>query len=105
MCARGGRARRLVCEPAVAVTLDKLKAKQAITYVIRNAIAESPAGGEVRVDGMLRDGSVEIAVTDTGPGIAPEHREAIFTPFFTTKDSNGPRPRDRARLARGPRRR
>ncbi|MBO0796021.1 MAG: PAS domain S-box protein, partial [Ktedonobacteraceae bacterium] len=30
-------------------------------------------------------GWVEISVSDTGMGIAPEHRERIFQPFFTTK--------------------
>ena len=29
--------------------------------------------------------SVEIKVTDTGSGIAPEHLSKLFTPFFTTK--------------------
>jgi signal transduction histidine kinase len=31
------------------------------------------------------DGWAAIAVTDTGKGIAPEHRARLFTPFFTTK--------------------
>ena len=31
------------------------------------------------------DGSCQIAFTDTGPGIPPEIRDKIFTPFFTTK--------------------
>jgi CheY-like chemotaxis protein len=29
---------------------------------------------------------VEVAVQDEGPGIAPEHRDRIFVPYFTTKD-------------------
>jgi signal transduction histidine kinase len=29
---------------------------------------------------------VTLHITDTGPGVAPEHRESIFNPFFTTRD-------------------
>jgi signal transduction histidine kinase len=29
---------------------------------------------------------VLVAVCDSGPGIAPDHRERIFEPFYTTKD-------------------
>ena len=32
-----------------------------------------------------RDGRVAIAVADNGPGIAPDQREKIFVPFFTTR--------------------
>ena len=31
------------------------------------------------------DGAVEIRVTDNGGGIAPQHQDDIFKPFFTTK--------------------
>jgi signal transduction histidine kinase len=68
------------------VTLDKLKMKQALVNVVRNAIQASPPGGEVTICTALRDGGVEVAVTDSGPGIpAPDH-EAVFAPFFTTKE-------------------
>jgi two-component system NtrC family sensor kinase len=39
----------------------------------------------LRVTTRERDGAVEIAVRDNGIGIAPEHREKLFQPFFTTK--------------------
>jgi len=67
------------------VTLDKLKIKQAVVNVLRNAIDASPGGGEVLVQERSRDGWVEISVSDRGPGVPEEDREAAFTPFFTTK--------------------
>jgi PAS domain S-box-containing protein len=39
----------------------------------------------LRVTTRERGGAVEIAVRDNGIGIAPEHRERLFQPFFTTK--------------------
>ena len=35
---------------------------------------------------VLGEGSIEILVRDTGMGISEEHRDRIFTPFFTTKE-------------------
>ena len=78
---------RLGDVPDVSVVFDKLKMKQAVTNLIRNAIEISPPGTEVLVEGASRDGTVEIAVTDRGPGVAPDDRQTIFTPFFTTKES------------------
>ncbi len=78
---------RLACEPDVGVVLDKLKTKQALTNVVRNALDASPPGGEVVVEGARRNGAVEIRVTDHGPGVAAHDRDAIFTPFFSTKDT------------------
>jgi signal transduction histidine kinase len=72
--------------PDVTVTLDKLKMKQALVNIIRNAIEASPPGESVvvRADGHERE--VEIAVSDQGAGVPERDRAAIFTPFFTTKE-------------------
>ncbi|MFN8626442.1 MAG: HAMP domain-containing sensor histidine kinase [Candidatus Binatia bacterium] len=82
--AERGVALRAACQDAITVTLDKLKMKQAISNVLRNAIDASPQGGLVTVRAAIRNGRVEIAVTDRGPGL--RNRDAIFTPFFTTKE-------------------
>ena len=53
--------------------------------IITNAIEAMGESGVLSIVGR-RDGTgLCISVTDTGPGIRPEHRESIFEPFFTTK--------------------
>lgn len=66
-------------------TFDKLKLRQAIENLVRNAIEASPPDGEVRIEAELRDAELVVAVEDEGPGVPEESREAVFTPFFTTK--------------------
>lgn len=70
----------------VQLTVDKLKIKQALLNVLRNAIEVSPAGAEVVLRAEVRDAAVAISVTDEGPGVPKADREAIFAPFFTTKE-------------------
>jgi two-component system NtrC family sensor kinase len=68
------------------LSLDKLKIRQALANLLRNAIEASPPGGEVDVHAVAHDGWVEVAVTDHGPGVAPTERDAVFAPFFTSKE-------------------
>src|SRR5262249_44782786 len=77
---------RAECAAEIVLMADKLKLKQALVNVVRNAIEASPHGSAVVVRARLRDGQIEMAVSDSGPGVAHRDREAIFTPFFTTKD-------------------
>jgi signal transduction histidine kinase len=66
--------------------LDKLKMKQAFVNLLRNAIDASPAGGAVLVEVAQRDGGAAVAVSDQGPGVPAADCEAVFAPFFTTKE-------------------
>jgi two-component system, OmpR family, sensor histidine kinase SenX3 len=54
----------------------------ALCNLIENAIAYSPAETPVSVSRRRDGGSVEIAVTDRGIGIAPEHQRRVFERFF-----------------------
>ena len=53
--------------------------------LVRNALQAMPEGGALTVRVRTRSGRAEIAVADTGPGIAPDAQEAVFRPFYTTR--------------------
>jgi signal transduction histidine kinase len=68
-----------------AVRVDRPLLKQALLNLILNAIDAMPAGGRLTFALERRGEQAEIRVTDTGRGIAPEHRARIFQLFFTTR--------------------
>ncbi|MGB7922099.1 MAG: ATP-binding protein [Pyrinomonadaceae bacterium] len=68
--------------------LDGLRAaaiRDALSNLLINALQSTPAGGRVRVEASVDAGSLIVAVTDTGPGVADGLRERIWEPFFTTR--------------------
>jgi two-component system, NtrC family, sensor kinase len=69
--------------PRVRGVLNQLE--MALINLIVNAIQAMNGSGVLTLTSALRDGEVEIAVSDTGPGIPPEIQATIFDPFFTTK--------------------
>jgi signal transduction histidine kinase len=63
------------------VRADERKIKQVVLNLLSNAIKFTPEGGRIEVRAVPIDGSVEVAVSDTGVGIAPEDQDAIFEEF------------------------
>jgi len=61
------------------------KLRQVLVNLVRNAAEAAGAGGKVAVRVAERDGSAEVAVEDSGPGVPDERRDRLFEPFFTTK--------------------
>jgi signal transduction histidine kinase/putative methionine-R-sulfoxide reductase with GAF domain len=60
---------------------DERKIKQVLLNLLSNAIKFTPDGGWIDVRARPVDGSVEVSVSDTGVGVAPEDQEAIFEEF------------------------
>ena len=63
------------------VRADERKIRQVVLNLLSNAIKFTPEGGRIEVAAVPRDGLVEVSVSDTGVGIAPEDQEAIFEEF------------------------
>jgi PAS domain S-box-containing protein len=63
--------------------------KQIFVNLLSNAQQATAQGGTVTVEVRREGGEAVAVVSDTGPGIAPEHVERIFEPFFTTKRDRG----------------
>ena len=70
-----------VDERSGAIRGDERKIKQVLLNLLSNALKFTPEGGRIDVRAVPRDGVAEIAVADTGVGIAPEDQEAVFEEF------------------------
>jgi signal transduction histidine kinase len=60
---------------------DERKIKQILLNLLSNAVKFTPEGGRIGIDARQADGVVEISVSDTGIGIAPEDQPKIFEEF------------------------
>jgi two-component system, NtrC family, sensor kinase len=63
------------------VRADDRKIRQVVLNLLSNAIKFTPEGGRIEVAAAPKDGAVEVSVSDTGVGIAPEDQEAVFEEF------------------------
>jgi len=83
----GGVELSLATEPEeITINADGRRIRQIVFNLVSNAVKFTPAGGRVDVSARLDDGQVEVAVADTGPGIAPEDQETIFEEFKQATD-------------------
>ena len=63
------------------ICADERKVKQVLLNLLSNALKFTPEGGRIAVRADVRDGKIEISVSDTGVGIATEDLEAVFEEF------------------------
>lgn len=58
---------------------------QVFLNLILNAVDATTPGGRIEIHSRRIDEMIEISIHDDGVGIAPEHHERLFEPYFTTK--------------------
>jgi signal transduction histidine kinase len=78
---RGITLGRTIDERVGMVRGDERKVKQVLLNLLSNALKFTPEGGRIDISARLQDVAAEIAVADTGVGIAPEDQEAVFEEF------------------------
>ncbi|MEM9303957.1 MAG: ATP-binding protein [Pseudomonadota bacterium] len=69
--------------PRALADADQLE--QVLINVVKNAQEATPAGGTIRVALAIVDAVARLDVIDTGHGIKEDDRDALFSPFFSSK--------------------
>jgi signal transduction histidine kinase len=87
----GDRAVEVRTSGSLPVHADRDRIAQVLSNLLENAVKYSPEGGPILVTADRRGGEVEVAVSDTGIGIAPEHRENVFERFYQADGDLGRR--------------
>jgi len=82
---RGVEVRRDFSEGHPAVHGDADQLNQVWQNLIQNAVQAMKSQGTLTVTVGSERGGTFVSLTDSGQGIAPEHLERVFVPFFTTK--------------------
>lgn len=72
-------------EPVPPIKADRTELEQIFTNLLMNAVEELPQGGELSIRIDSPEGLIAVRVADNGGGIASDHLESIFKPFFSTK--------------------
>jgi signal transduction histidine kinase len=74
------------CPEADTFLVAGSKMSQVLLNIILNAIDAQPAHGEIELQVRSRAREMVIAISDTGPGIPENMRQAIFKPFVSGKE-------------------
>jgi signal transduction histidine kinase len=68
--------------PGPVVRADAVRLRQVLGNLLDNALTATPSGGRVALRVGTENASVTFEVDDTGPGIPPDKRDAVFEPFL-----------------------
>lgn len=71
------------------VEVDGVLMEQLLLNLLENAAKYTPEGSPVAITARNAGGGVEIAVTDRGPGLAPDELEKVFDLFYQGREADG----------------
>jgi len=75
-----------------AMITDGARLSQIVANLLDNALRWTPPGGTVLLEASAgRGGGLVVAVSDTGPGVPADRRDAIFEPFQSAETPDGRR--------------
>jgi two-component system, OmpR family, sensor histidine kinase BaeS len=86
---RGAVALGSSAEGPTAADVDPVRVREVLVNLVTNALRYTPSGGSVDIAVRGTDRQVEVAVRDTGTGIAPDAVGGIFDRFSRSTDSPG----------------
>ena len=72
---------RVDVPPGVPAELDRTLFRQAVSNLVANALAHTPAGGSVTLSARSGGGGLRVTVADTGDGIPAEELPHVFDRF------------------------
>jgi signal transduction histidine kinase len=83
----------IVCEiaddlPQVEIDADMIL--RVVTNLMENAIKHTPAGGRISVRAATEGNAIRTSIIDTGTGIPPAYREAVFNKYFRLQHAEMP---------------
>jgi signal transduction histidine kinase len=70
------------------VSCDAPRVIQVLVNLVDNAVKFSPKGGDINITVDDADSWVRFAVTDMGPGIAPDDAKHVFEPYWRSQRSS-----------------
>jgi two-component system sensor histidine kinase TctE len=82
--------------PAVPVMAQAAEIHEALANLVHNAILYTPPGGSITVGTRIQGNFALVEVSDSGPGIALEHRETVFQRFKRISEADTEDRRDMA---------
>jgi signal transduction histidine kinase len=71
------------------VNVDPVRMRQVLVNLLANALRHSGAGTAVKAEGRIKDGTLVVRVTDTGPGIPADELPRVFDRFYKGARSSG----------------